>query len=114
MGGAIDAHSNIYAVPVIGKISGRLRLGDLLALMMYGGFGVSYVRAERAALDATTDTARWLWTACGGLGLEFGVGPGALLIDASFLYAPSADFGASLKGYTPAGPVFTAGYRMGL
>jgi hypothetical protein len=114
MGGAIDAHTTIYAVPVIGKISGRLRLGDLFALMMYGGFGVSHVRAERAALDATKASAEWLWTACGGLGFELALGPGSLLVDAGYLHAPPADFGASLQGYTPAGPVFTAGYRMGL
>ncbi|MBW2459626.1 MAG: hypothetical protein JRI68_34350 [Deltaproteobacteria bacterium] len=113
-GAAINARSTVYAVPVIGKVIGRLRLAEIFALYGHGGFGVSYVRAERRALGSKTATANWLWTLRGGAGVELELGPGAMIVDAAFLFAPTADFGTSLEGYTPTGPVFTAGYRMGL
>ena len=113
-GAAIDAESTVYAVPMVGKLIGRLRLAEIFALYAHGGFGVSYVRAERAALGSRVANAQWLWTVRGGGGFELELGPGALVVDAGYLFAPTADFGTSLQGYTPTGPVFTGGYRLGL
>ncbi len=112
--GLIAPESIIMAVPLVAKIGGRLRFGGAIALYGFAGFGASYVRVQRIAYVTQRASENWLWTTTGGAGVEFTLGPGVIVIEGGFMYAPPTDFGATLQGYTPSGSMFVGGYRLGL
>jgi hypothetical protein len=114
-GGAIRASSAVYAIPILGKLTTRLPLGFLgLGAFVHAGGGLCYVNASRTSLGSTVAANRWTWAVRGGGGVEMDIKVGWVGVEAAYLYAPAADYGHVLSGYSPTGPSVALQYRLGL
>jgi hypothetical protein len=113
-GAILEARTTTQAVPVFAKATGRLPLGDSLALFASAAGGLVYLRSERQAQGATTRNTQWLVGGRGALGAELDIGWGWIGIEAGYLYTPAADVEGTLRDYSPGGVSAGVQYRVGI
>ncbi len=112
-GAILDVRSTVLAVPMLGKLSFRLPLGESLALAASAGGGMVYVMAERSGLEVTTSATAWQWAAVAGAGLELALGPGVVAVEVGYTYVPVVPLAEVLENYSPGGPGAFLRYRFG-
>jgi hypothetical protein len=114
-GGAINAKSTVYAVPILAKATARYPFGaSRFAAFAHAGAGLCYISASRTALNASETASHWGWAARGGGGLELDIGAGGVGLEAAYLLAPKTTLGKVLDGYSPTGPTLALQYRLGI